>query len=505
MDLDALFNNLLSSGIEATDPGATKKVKVLNCFHLVFIMMAPLLGLFYFYIGAIFLFYVFILAGVLMISSLILLRKTLSITVAGNYAIFILWATLFIMTWYTGPFTSQGVIKPSLMMNGGLILLAIFFLGYLWGAAWTILVFVETGVIVYLFLIQYPFPNLIPAEISEIYTLGTYLFALLILFVFAFLYEKGKMEVATSGRKKPQTLKESKSYLDSVLVGFPIPTFILNRNHRVTQWNDACRQLTGVRPEEILGRRVWEGFQIHEGGSIADIILEDPSFLAENYRDSIKSISGKGWFELEIIFPKLNGGQKAIVNAAQILDNNGNLSGAIQTVQEVSGPVLSKEPIDSGSSVLPDESFEDPVFRTDLQGMICFWNRACEKQYGYSSSQMMGQSPEPLISKEHKTNFKKTIMDVLNGANFTNKEWKYHTNDGKQIHVLAKAYPLQSSDKMRKECVIVSRDITDLKVKQRRLERYAAESKEKLKKLTEEYDLVKKNIASFIRKKEDSK
>ena len=503
MDLDALFNNLLSSGIEATDSGATKKVKVLNSFHLVFIMMAPLLGLFYFYIGAIFLFYVFIIAGVFMISSLILLRKTLNITVTGNCAIFILWATLFLMTWVTGPFTPQGVIKPPLMMNGGLILLSMFFLGYLWGAAWTILVFVETGIIVYLFLIQYPFPNLIPAEISEIYTLGTYLFALLILFVFAFLYEKGKREVSTPGRKKPQTLKESKSYLDGVLEGFPIPAFILNRNHRVTQWNNACRQLTGVRPEEILGRRVWEGFQIRKGGSIADIILEDPSFLAENYRDSIKSISGKGWFELEIFFPKLNGGQHAIVNAAQILDNKGNLSGAIQTIQEVNGPVLSKEPIDSSSSVLSDESFGDPVFRTDLQGMICFWNRACEEQYGYSSSQMMGQSPELLISKEHKTNFEKTIMDVSNGANFTNKEWKYHTQDGKEIYVLVKAYPLQSSDQMRRECVIVSRDITDLKMKQKKLERYAAESKEKMKKLNEEYDLVKKNIASFIRKKND--
>jgi PAS domain S-box-containing protein len=505
MDLDALLNNLLSSGIEATDPGVTKKVKILNSFHLVFIMMAPLLGLFYFYIGAIFLFYVFIIAGVLMISSLILLRKTLNITVAGNCAIFILWATLFMMTWYTGPFTPQGVIKPPLMMNGGLILLSMFFLGYLWGAAWTILVFVETGVIVYLFLIQYPFPNLIPAEISEIYILGTYLFALLILFVFAFLYEKGKREISTPGRKKPPTLKESKSYLDGVLEGFPIPAFILNRNHRVTQWNNACRQLTGVRPEEILGRRVWEGFQIRKGGSIADIILEDPSFLAENYRDSIKSISGKGWFELEIFFPKLNGGQQTIVNAAQILDNKGNLSGAIQTIQEFSGPVLGKGPMDSGSTVLSDESFGDPVFRTDLQGLICFWNRACEEQYGYSSSQMMGQSPEPLISKEHKTNFNKTIMDVSNGANFTNKEWKYHTHDGKEIYVLAKAYPLQSSDKMRKECVIVSRDITDLKMKQKRVERYAAESKEKMKKLTEEYDLVKKNIASFIRKKNDSK
>ena len=198
MDLDALFNNLLSGGTEAADPVTARRVKGLNGLHLIFIMIAPIVGLFYFYIGVIFFFYVFIIAGIFMILSLILLRKTRRVTVAGNGAMFILWATTFMMTWYTGPITTQGVIKPSLIMNAGLILLALFFLGYLWGAVWTIFVFIETGIIVYLFLIHYPFPNLIPAEISEVYTLGTYLFALLILFVIAFLYEKERMDFQIS-------------------------------------------------------------------------------------------------------------------------------------------------------------------------------------------------------------------------------------------------------------------------------------------------------------------
>lgn len=502
MDLDALFNNLLSGGREATDPGTTNKVKVLNSFHLIFIMMAPLLGLFYFYIGAIFLFYVFIIAGVLMLSSIILLRKTQNITLSANCAIFILWVSLFMMTWYTGPVTPEGVIKPSLVMNGGLILLAMFFLGYLWGAAWTILVFVETGVIVYLSLMEYPFPNLIPIEISEIYTLANYLFALLLLFVFAFLYERGKMEVSNRGLIELPALNESNNDLEGILEGLPIPTFVLNKNHRVTQWNSACRLLTGIRPKEILGRRVWEGFQIHEKGSIADIILDDPSFLAEHYRDSIQSISDKGWFELEMFFPKLNGGRQTIVNVAQILDDNGNLTGAIQTVRELNGPVPREEAKDNTLSVPHNESFEDPVFRIDHKGRICHWNRTCEAKFGYSSSQMLGKDPEILVSEKQKTPFKKTIMDVLNGASFDSKEWTFYSREGKRVYVLVKAYPLQSADRTRRECVIVNRDITDLKVKQRKLEQDAAENREKLIKLKEEYDLLKQNIASFIRKKE---
>jgi hypothetical protein len=36
----------------------------------------------------------------------------------------------------------------------------------------------------------------------------------------------------------------------------------------------------------------------------------------------------------------------------------------------------------------------------------------------------------------------------------------------------------------------------------KKLERYALDCKEKLNKLTREYDLLQKNIASFIRKKD---
>ena len=387
MDLDALINNLLSGGIDKADRVTAQRIKGLNSLHLIFIMIAPILGLFYFYIGVIFFFYVFIIAGVFMILSFILLRRTRRITVSGNCAVFILWTTTFMMTWYTGPITSQGVIKPSLILNAGLIILALFFMGYLWGAVWMIVVFVETGVIVYLFLIQYPFPNLIPAEISEIYTLGTYLFALLILFVFAFLYEKERMD-----------------------------------------------------------------FQI---------------------------------------------------SAAKMEDSDGSIKEKIQTIQEVGIPDPAERSAENESLDLPDELFTDPVLRIDSQGMICYWNKGCEEQFGYPSSQMIGQSPESLISKQYMTDFKGTILDVLNGASFKDKEWQYNTRDGKQIYVLAKAYPMRSPDKKSRECMIVNRDITTLIVKQRKLEHFVAEGKEKIKNLTEEYDLVKKNIARFIRKKDD--
>jgi hypothetical protein len=67
-----------------------------------------------------------------------------------------------------------------------------------------------------------------------------------------------------------------------------------------------------------------------------------------------------------------------------------------------------------------------------------------------------------------------------------------------------KAYPIQASDGTIKEGVFINTDITDLRLRLRQFRLSAAESKEQLKNITEEYDLLKKNIATFIRKKDDS-
>jgi hypothetical protein len=117
MNLDALFNNLLTSGIGLSNSETLRKLRILNTFHLVVIMTAPLLGLFYFYVGALILFYVTILTGLLMISSLLLLRKTRSLVLGGHYAISILWAFLFLVSWNTGAITYEGVIHPTWILK----------------------------------------------------------------------------------------------------------------------------------------------------------------------------------------------------------------------------------------------------------------------------------------------------------------------------------------------------------------------------------------------------
>jgi PAS domain S-box-containing protein len=457
------------------------------------------LGLFYFYIGAALLFYTSTIAGFLMIVGIILLRKTKNIALVGNYTVFILWAAVSIISWNTGAISSEGIINPSWLFNVGLILLAIFLNGYMSGTIWASIVFIQTGVIIYMFRTGYLFPNLIPYEITTTYAMGAYMICLLTILLLAFLFEKEKIEALAREQEKSLTIRESKRYMDDIFDRYPLPTFVLDKNHRVIQWNKACQDLSGISLEEIVGKKIWEGFKVNDKGSIADILIEDMDSITQDYGESIISQTDSSSFEIDTYLPKLKDGQRVIVTVAPILDNNNAVKGAIQTVQEIS-----KIPVEGGAvRDVMDETFPKPVFKIDSKGKINFWNKAAEEVLGYTASQIIGNSALSLVAKKYKQLFQNTLVRALKGESFTRQEFRYSTSNGNPVYVMARVFPSHSDDGEVMDCIIVNTEITELRMKIKKLSRYAAESQDKFKILSEEYDLLKKNVAAFIRKKDD--
>jgi PAS domain S-box-containing protein len=499
MNLESLLNNILTSGINFSDPDTIRRIKVLNVYQLVFTMLSPVLGLFYFYIGAIPLFYTCIATGFLMAAGIGILRKTKNIIFVGNYAIFILWLTLFIISWNTGAITFEGVIRPAWILNAGLILLAIFLNGYLSGTIWTVIIFLQTAVVISLYRQGYLFTNLIPPEIAATYSMGTFLICLLAILVFAFLFEKEKSEALIREQEKSHTLRESKKYMDDIFDRYPLPTFILDKSHRVIQWNRACEELTDIPADQIIGKETWSGFNIDDQGSIADKIIDNMDSISEKYSDSIISMSDTGWFEMNMSFPMIENIGRAVVTAAPILDNNGTIRGAIQTIQEISDNSHGQGTIEN----CLNDNFPNPVFKIDSSGKINFWNKPCEDKFGYSSSEMVGKSPLSLVAKKYQPNFKATVVKALKGISVSDREWRYRNKQGKPAYVLVRVLPRETEEGNGKECIVINTDITELRIKVKKLSLYAAESKERYKNLSEEYDLLKKNIATFIRKKDD--
>ena len=497
-----LLNNFLTSGLATSDLERLRRIKVLNLFESAFVFLSPFLGLFYFYVGAFLLFYVIVIAGLMGVAILLLLRALKDPRIVGNAAILVLWAVVMLVRWNGGGISENGLFFLVWIWNGALILMAIFLTGYLWGTVWACIVFLESGYAVHLHRSGYAFANLIPSDIASIYCLGAYLLGLLVILIFAFLFEKERDEVRMRECDKTRMLTDSKNYIQDVLQSLPVPTFVLDKHHRVVHWNRACRDLTGIGSAEIVGKRVWEGLAVNEEGSVADQLLSNPDKFNQIFADSMVSRTESGAFAVDAMLPKIKGGMRAIINTAPIVDQTGEIKGAIQTIQDKGNETRREEPEgDQAVGGLLNAAFA--AFQVDAGGKVNAWNKACEERYGYEAAEMIGKSPVVLLSKAYRKNFRDAIVEVFKGEPVKGKEWKYKTREGKPLYVLADLYPLRNKQGKIDACLVINPDITGIKLRLKKLGRYAAEVKEEAKRLKEEHDLLKSNIASFIRHRDD--
>jgi PAS domain S-box-containing protein len=499
MNHESFLNNLISSGLQITDPDVLKKHKVLNIFQIVMIIIAPLSGLFFkISTGDALLFYTSVFTAIFIAIGMILLRTTKNLVIGGNYTNLILWTFISIISWKTGAISIDGIINPSWILNTGLILLAIFLNGYLSGTIWAAVIFIQTGAIIFFYRQGHIFTSVIPPEMTATYFMGIYLICLLVILLFAFLFEKEKSDAMIREQDKSQTIRESKKYMDEIFDRYPLPTFILDKRNRVIQWNRACQEISGISKEEILGKKIWEGFHMSsQGRSMADIILEDIDSISGLYKEEIVS-SDKGWFELNTFLPGLHGGVGAIITAAPIYDDNNDIRGAIQTIQE-----MKHIQVEGGIQDYLDESFPRAVFKLDIKGKITFWNRACTELFGFDQNEMVGKSPLDIIEKNYLPLFKNIFVKVSKGESFPDQELRYVSKHDNPVYAIVRVFPCHNPVKGFMECVFINTDITVIQLKLLKLKQLVSEGNEKYKDLSEEYDLLKKNVSNLVRKRDN--
>ena len=139
----------------------------------------------------------------------------------------------------------------------------------------------------------------------------------------------------------------------------------------------------------------------------------------------------------------------------------------------------------------------------DGEGRIISWNRACEERFGQDSAQVVGKDALDLVSNRHRALFEETLTRAFEGTASVHKTWRYEAGGGKPVYVIAGVYPVKNRDGKVKECVVVNTDVTELAMKLRQAEAEAVDAEGKLKSLTEEHELLKRNIATFLRRKDE--
>ena len=140
---------------------------------------------------------------------------------------------------------------------------------------------------------------------------------------------------------------ETEQMMRSIIQGSPIPAFVIRKDHRVLYWNKSLEALSGIGIKQIIGtNQHWKAFYKAERPCIADLIVDGTLETGPNWYSGkfSKSKLLKEAYEATEFFPQLKaGGRWVRITAAAIRDSRGKLSGAIETLEDITERKLAEE------------------------------------------------------------------------------------------------------------------------------------------------------------------
>lgn len=190
-------------------------------------------------------------------------------------------------------------------------------------------------------------------------------------------------------KRAEEAQRRSEQKLHSIIQGSPIPTFVIDKDHLVVQWNKALEALTNIRAEEILNtRQHWRAIYTRERPCLSDLVLDQsPTKILALY-------SGNAWISTLIpdayegmdFFPEIgDGGKWLSFTAAAIRDSGGNITEVVETLIDVTNNKRAEAALQESEQRYRSLFNGTPIglYRITPQGQIVDANPAFIKMFKY--------------------------------------------------------------------------------------------------------------------------
>ena len=206
---------------------------------------------------------------------------------------------------------------------------------------------------------------------------------------------EGIVKNITDRKHKEWELLREKKTTEGILEGLPVPTFVIDRTHRIIYWNRACEELTGFSRHEMVGTyRYWLPFYTHERPSMASLVVEQNIKALEKFfgdKNLKPSPNLPGAYEAYEYFPNFRGRERYLYHTASpIYDDEGRIQGAVQVILDMTKrEQLARELMDSEDKFrrLVETSLDGIVLHRDMK--LLYVNRACLEMFHYQEPKEM--------------------------------------------------------------------------------------------------------------------
>ncbi|MCJ7594352.1 MAG: PAS domain S-box protein, partial [Desulfobacterales bacterium] len=273
----------------------------------------------------------------------------------------------------------------------------------------------------------------------------------------------------TDRRVTEEALRESEKRLSQIVQGSVIPTFVIDNNHVLTHCNRAFETLTGISAHKIIGTRAqWMIFYATERPVMADFVLDGAAeeeltrYSGDAYR---KSAIIEEAYEAEAFFPDLGeGGKWLFFTAAPLKDDDGKITGAIETLQDVTERKRSEEALRESEkryrTLLDFAPYPIVVFTLD--GRVSYLNPAFTEIFGWTLGELEGKKIDyvpPGLEQETANKIKELFKEKV----ILREETKRLTKEGRVLDVILRAAVFSMADDEPAGELVILRDVTEEK------------------------------------------
>jgi PAS domain S-box-containing protein len=264
-------------------------------------------------------------------------------------------------------------------------------------------------------------------------------------------------------------LRESERRLSQILHGLSIAAFVIDRHHTITLCNRAFENLTGLSAEALVAtKNQWKTFYPAERPTLADFVVDQASEeeMEKYYHGRHKkSPLIQGAYEAEDFYAHLSGGGKWLFfTAAPLIDEEGNVTGAIETLQDISDRKQTEQSLRKSErrlrALLDFEPYPIVVFTLD--GNVSYLNPAFSETFGWTLEELEGKRI-PFVPPGLEEQTREGIERLMQERVISRDETQRLTKEGRILDVVIRAAVFAESRDEPAGILLILRDVTEEK------------------------------------------